>query len=483
MKKFKLITLLPFLMLSTLTTGCSKYSFKPTKIAVFADNQITQTVTGGNTAFSIAYLKQHLALCKQNNVDVIVIPGDLVNNSIESYYQKFEECLEEAYGKDSSKYPEFVYSMGNHEWYTSTEATSPNAVSLFKKHARIKTKNLKRESDSTVPGQTGSVNAANYYKVINGIPFIGLSFSNSSGLLSPDAEDELRGWLKEINKLPSVKAGGPIFIASHYAIKDVSYTHGQGSSNLSIDLDNVLKNYPQAVVFTGDTHFAGANERTINQVDYTTINLGSSSYSRHVSRSGTMKEYESYYNVGSSGVGSKDIVTGDVATDFNKTPHIHFVEVGKNGDTKYNRYFSTQDRLAPIHLGLEWTIPAKVKKETFIYTNNRFKDPEWAKKMYNATGLRWEESAKAQKAIVNNNLVVSFPDVIDFNWCEHYKIKVTGSTTKDYDFVSHYYKWEDTPHQYSFTINNEDLPGGTDFEIEIEAYDHLDNKSLNSLKA
>lgn len=479
MKNKRILYALPFLVLTSLTTGCSKYSFKYTKIAVFADNQLTNNVTTGSVGFAIPFLRNHLKLCKEQNVDVIMIPGDLVNNAIEEYYQVFEDLLKEVYGTDESKYPEFVYSMGNHEWYTKTEDISSSAVTLFKKHARIETKALKKESESPVPSQNNKT-AANYYKVINGIPFIAISSSNSSGMISSDSEEEIASWLKDINKLPSVKAGGPIFVASHYAIENVSYTHGQGALAYSYDINKLFENYPQAVIFTGDTHFSGVNERTINQVDYTNINLGSSSYTRHVSRSATMKSYDTYYNI--DGTKNKDTLVGDVSENYNKTPTIHIVEVKNNGDTTYNRYFSTEEATSPKHLGLEWTIPAKVSKETFIYTNERFKNVEWAKKMYGADGLSWLDNSEVTYVKTSTGIKVSFPDVKDFNYCEHYKVIVKGTTTQEFDFVSHYYKWEDNSHEYNFEIKNDDLPGGDNFEIEVKAYDYFDNVSINSLK-
>ena len=116
MKKILLVSLL---LLPFSLSGCNKeneYVFKETTIAVFADNQLHN-----NTPKYTGYLKNHLKLCKANNVDVIMIPGDLVNNAMSYQYTIFEDALKEVYGEDESSYPEFVYTMGNHEWYSADE--------------------------------------------------------------------------------------------------------------------------------------------------------------------------------------------------------------------------------------------------------------------------------------------------------------------------------------------------------------------------
>lgn len=478
MKTKKILFTIPFLTFSVLVTGCQKdYKFTPTKVAVFADCQLSNA-TGGVVEFSTPYLRNHLKLCKANDVDVIMIPGDLVNNAVEGYYEIFETALKDVYGTDESQYPEFVYSMGNHEWWNLDEQIVSYATKTFKKHARINTKSLVKESVDELSSEKETV--ANYYKVINGIPFMAISGSNSSGLLSYACQDEIASWLKDISKLPSVKAGGPIFVGYHYALKN-TYTFGQGSTELSQYLDNLVKDYPQVILFSGDTHFSGVNERTINQVDYTSINLGSSCYSRHVSRSATMKSYETYYNIDKRN-GSKDVLEGDVAENMNKTPHIHFVNIDENGNTNIKRYFSSSKPEDAKQLGLEWNIQPHKTKDEFVYTNDRFQNTEWAMKMYNKEGLTWTDTASLVATYDGSNLTVKFPDVTDYNYCEHYRVNVTGkSETLHYDFVSHYYKWEDNPHNYTFKISDEDLPAGTEFQVKIEAFDFFDNISLNSL--
>ena len=473
----KKLFLLTACLLPITATGCnnSKDQLKETLVAVFADNQLhsrTPKYTG--------YLKNHLKLCKANNVDVIMIPGDLVNNAITDLYKIYEDALKEVYGEDESKYPEFVYSMGNHEWWDANERREENAVKYYNRHARINTPNLRKQTEITAD-DNGRYPYGNYYKVVNGIPFISVSGENDSGLISSFLKTELRDWLKEITKLPSVKKGGPIFVGYHYAFPDVTYSFGQGGIPRAQELYDILKDYPQVILFSGDTHYAGANERTINQVDFTDINLGSSSYSRHVCRSVTMDRDDCFANISPTS-GAKDLLIGDVAVNYDHTPHIHFVRIDEKGNTTINRYYSEPEVEDAKHLGLEWTIPAYSNKDNFAYTSARYQNKEWANKMYGKDGLSWAEEEEMTYTFSNHTLKVNFNDVTDYNYCEHYRVLVTSSNdeTSKYDYVSHYYKWEDDPHSYSFTIN--DLEYEEIKKVEIYAYDFFDNVSINHLE-
>jgi len=460
--------------------SCNKeYEFEETKIAVFADNQLTNTLTSGLTANSIMYFRNHLSLAKEENVDVIVIDGDLVNAGVESFYQNANGILQEVYGEDESKYPEFVYTMGNHEWWTENETVEPNAVKLFKRYARINTPCLVKESTATSSVEQTEKKLADYYKVVNGIPFISISSVNCSGLISSEEEIELKSWLEEIKKLPSVINGGPIFVSYHYAINDLTYSFGQGGVQSSDYIKSIFEDYPQVILFSGDTHFSGINERSINQVNFTNINIGSSCYSRHVSRSCIMKSSQTYYNTTGS---SKDTLSGTSGEIINQTPHIQLITVKKNGDTQIDRYFSTNNPSKPDKVGLTWDLPSHPSKENFQYTKKRYQNTEWANKMYGADGLSFESGHTFSVTDTGSCVSVTFQDIKDYKWCEYYRIEVQkDNKTKHFDFVSTYFRNSPTPNTNSFEIAKVDLPEGNNLKYKITAYDFFGNPSLNSL--
>lgn len=456
------------------------------KIAVFADVQLcykskssTTSENLGTTANAPLALRDHLKLCKAQNAQVLFMVGDITNNAIEEYYQYFWEIFKGVYGTDSSTYPEIIWNMGNHEWWDKDEHETANAVKLFNDNANIDSQYL--EKKSAVPYYLDNkVTIPSYYKVVEGIPFLVVSGENSKGAIGSTLKGEIEDWLSDIAKLPSVQDGGPIYVSYHYPLH-TTLTHGHGALNEASVLEDLLKNYPQAIVFTGDTHFPGINERSINQVDFTTINIGSSSYSRMDIQSATMQGEEHFYNLDISKTGAKGTVNGNAGFKSEYTPTIHFVDSLNNNSAKINRYFSNENVNKAQHLGKEWSIPANVTKEKFEYTNARFKSKESANYLYNKDGLNWTSGAKVEFGYKNGQMTVKFPDVEDYHYCEYFKIQVTSNTSnsKTYDVVSNYYKYSTTSEELYFILG--ELPSGDTYSVKVDAYDFFDNPSTNSL--
>ena len=443
----------------------------------FADVQL-MTEHRGNTVNGPKTLKDHLTYAKSIDADVLFMPGDVVNNAVQSYYDRFWTIFKSVYGEDESQWPEIIWAMGNHEWYDTNELNATDAIALFKANAYMESLNLVKVSQvasEANPGQT----VANYYKVVNGVPFVVISGDSRANTVTEAQKAELITWLDEINQLPSVQAGTPIYVAYHLPIADVTY-FGQGASEASKTVDEILKNYPNAIVFTGDTHCPGINERTINQIDYTAINLGSSSYSRIVSRSATSQEGDKYYNVGGN---AKDVVTGEVAFGFTYTQNLMVLENNIDGSVVMNRYMSDTDPADIRKVGITWNFPSGLTKEQFIYTYDRFENKEWANTLYGKDGLVFPEDASISFSVDGTEMMVYFDDVTDHNYAEHYKITITadGVNSKTYDLVGNYFKYYEESQTYHFQLS--DIPTGTNYKVEVKAYDFFDNESLNSLVA
>ena len=452
------------------------------KTAVFADIQLCSKENGdgyygnaGNTVHAYLSLKNHFALCKEQDVDVIFMNGDIVNNAIPAYYNLYEEALQSVYGSDESTYPEIIYNMGNHEWWNISEQECADAVTLFKEHAKIG--NVVRQT-SVKYYLNNQETLPTYYKVVNGVPFLVISGENSSGLIGSTMKSEIQGWLEEMSQLESVRDGGPIYVAYHCALH-TTLTHGNGAFEESRVLENLLKDYPQAIVFTGDTHYSSVNERAINQVDFTAINIGSSSYSRMDKMSATMTGDEHFYNMKVKGGKTSDELLGDAGYKHEYTPTILFMNTYDNLDTSIDRYFSTDDKYHPVHINKTWDIPRNTNKTNFKYTNSRFNSTISANELYDADGVSWNDSASIKFGVKNDKMTVIIPDTNEYHYTEHYKIEVTGNTSKTYDVVNNYYKYSLVPENMYFFL--EDLPSGENYSVKVTAYDYFDNPSINYL--
>ena len=138
------------------------------KFAIFADVQLCAPEAGdgkvanlGETANSPLALEQHLTYIKNEGINVVLMNGDVTNQANENYYNYFESIATKVFGADKSVWPEFVWNMGNHEWWAGTTEDDPrngdptnytlpqsaiNSVKLFNEHARIESDNLADKS-------------------------------------------------------------------------------------------------------------------------------------------------------------------------------------------------------------------------------------------------------------------------------------------------------------------------------------------------
>jgi len=469
------------------------------KFAIFADVQLcnSETIAGkavanlGDTTNAPLALEQHLKYIKSQDIDVVLMDGDITNQANEYYYNYFNSIVEKVYGSDKSVWPEFVSTMGNHEWWEGTTETDPrqgsvgnytlpddhvNAVKLFNDNARIESDNLvKRSAVTYATNVTDTV--PSYYKVINGVPFLVVSGVNANGIITDALETEIKGWIAEIQQLPSVIAGGPVFVEYHYPLS-TTFTHGQGSMESTAKFEALFKDVPNAIVFTGDTHFPGNNERSINQVDFTAINLGTSSYSRMVDESAVI--CENYENVTGGLKSTKgDRAQGNVGYDNAYTPNIEIVEVLANNTTKIDRFMTNDDGSAR-KVGETWTLPATTSKENFKYTDARFQKKESAQALYGKDGVSWENTDTVEFGVDKeaHQMTVHFKDPVEHHFVEHYQVKVNEVV---HDFVSDYYKYPEEREQNYYIIEN--LPDADTYTVEVTAYDFFDNPSLNKLTA
>lgn len=470
------------------TVGNAKRSIK---FAIFADVQlcndenITTSATDcgaavnlGSTANAPLALKNNLEYCKKNNINTILMNGDVTNQANPHYYDYFDRIFKSVYGEesDTNPYPEIIWNMGNHEWWNGTtekEGSDINAIKLFRQYANINSEYLVKES-AVKYSVCNDQNVPSYYKVINGVPFLVISGENSSGYIGETLYGELETWLSEIKDLNSVKAGGPIFVQYHYAL-NTSMTHGQGAGSNAATVEKLLKNTPNAVVFTGDTHFSGVNERAINQVDFTTINLGSSSYSRMVDESAV--ECSDFYNVG-GGSGKSDKAIGNLKYKEAYTPTIQVIDLYQDNKFTIDRYFTSEGGQA-TQVGKTWTIETIKSKDDFKYTNDRFQNTKASEELYGASGLSWETSDKVSFGInpVTKQMTVRFKDVKEHHFCEHYKIDVNGEI---FDVTSNYYKYLESREDNYYVL---DVTEASTYKVKVTAYDFFDNPSLTILES
>ncbi len=216
------------------------------KVGLISDPHcITTTTWNGNFARSLSYFKEQA-------VDAIVIAGDITDKAFASNYAVYNKTISDVFGDER---PEIITTMGNHDFWKVHSIMSPKdeMYELYEEEVGV---------------------APNYHTTVKGYHFISVSPDTDSLNYNSSVE-----WLAEqMEQAASDKPEQPIFITAH--------TNGENTTPgaSSRELSKVLENYPQAMLFSGHTHYACQDERTIYQENFTSVDLGSVAYSTIVDK-------------------------------------------------------------------------------------------------------------------------------------------------------------------------------------------------------
>lgn len=177
--------------------------------------------------------------------DALAVVGDFTDNGNILQYSKFMSLL----NNNKVKGSEPVIATGNHEYFTGNS-------SLF-------------------VSQTG-MPSLYYDKWIKGYHFITLG-SEKGGLSAELSQNQLN-WLKATLAKDTDK-NKPIFLFLHQPLPNTVFgSESWGNINQAQQLQDILKEYPQVVMFSGHSHYVLQHQRTMFQKDITSFNTGSVRY-------------------------------------------------------------------------------------------------------------------------------------------------------------------------------------------------------------
>lgn len=238
------------------TYNTEKSSFK---VAVISDTQLAPTEeeleTGGEKKESQDYkvhlqnFKNTLNVLKNNEVDMILFPGDIGDLGTRYAFQTYADVIDEVFGDDK---PTIQTIMGNHDYWNKNVFTAINHIKAYE----------------DIIGQSPWT-----HYVVTGYHFIGAS-PNYGSMTS--AYNITAKWLdKELAKATADSQGKPIFVMTHNQPTNTSYgSEDWGDKTLNA----VLAKYPNVINFSGHVHYSLLDERSVWQGEYTVINTQSLSY-------------------------------------------------------------------------------------------------------------------------------------------------------------------------------------------------------------
>ena len=216
-------------------------------------------------------LRKTLATIKKyakNGIDAVLFNGDQTQDGKKEQAQLFASIVKDAF--DVTKVPVIV-THGNHDVYWSGCMSRSEFVSAYGSDMYLFDKDM------------NSIYKGNRHVEINGYHFVSVdieTYMPNYNTLSSETEV----WLKNtLDRITGEDPNSYVFVSCHSPAKDTTYgcmsddIKGTGEWGASAELDSILKEYPQVILFTGHTHYGINLETNINQSTYTQINAGSSS--------------------------------------------------------------------------------------------------------------------------------------------------------------------------------------------------------------
>jgi len=302
-------------------------------------------------------------------------------------------------------------------------------------------------------------NRGNRHMVINGYHYIGVNMMDYWNASEAMFVQQDLAWLDaELAAARADKPGQPIFVYVHAGVYGTTYgsdlyTGKHWGSKL---IYSHLENYPEVVTFSGHVHFPLADERTIYQKDFTSLNCGSVQY---------MAIEGGYLQTGGST--TIDGVSSNVSSGL-------LVQVDKNNNLKITRLDFANDSVIkqPFYI----SAPDLENKSHLYHYNDAY---------FNAdnTAPVFSKSAEVTGKISGGNMIVTFDAATDNDMVHHYVIDIKGlpgESVKSAKAYSEFYLYpqpEDFPDNYTFSIPYTPASGDDAFEVSVYAVDSMGLKS------
>ena len=204
---------------------------------------------------------QYAEMSDYKNVDAVIVVGDYTDNGTAYEYASFKSVVR-AEMQDGT---ELLICLGNHEFLDTNEsgadAATTNTYARFEQYFG---------------------HAPDTHTVIGGYHFIGISPDRYGGR---NYSAEKAAWLEEQLQIAAADdptGQKPIFIYEHispaYSVYGSSKTADPNAAYAAINTGNVMKNYPQVVLFSGHSHRPTTDPSSIMQSDYTVLGTGTMAY-------------------------------------------------------------------------------------------------------------------------------------------------------------------------------------------------------------
>ena len=294
---------------------------------------------------------------KKREVDLLIFAGDICDQNQEWAYEIYKTIFDSVFGVNR---PQVLAVSGNHDLWSNVHVCDKTAVENLMKYN----------------GQ-GDFNT---HLEVNGFHFIGVTSypyfdgkdTETEGAFEASKRGDyayIEGWLEaELEKSCSASEK-PVFVITHFPPKNTL----PGSYRTELDgnktLAEIFKRYPQVISISGHTHFSLYDDRSIHQRDFTSVNGGSLHCvcCTQIEKANENGELEEFIDL-----------ARQPADAYRKFPTYLYGEADEK-QVRFTRLCASTNETC----GEDWKIDYPVKKENFVYTDDR---------LGKAAPLRFEEN-------------------------------------------------------------------------------------------
>ena len=299
------------------------------------------------------------------NLDAVVIAGDFTGGGREKEYEMFNKIVAEN-KKDETQ---ILTVLGNHEFIEYRDVDATVGYDVYKKF-------ISENVDTDV--------------VINGYHFIGVSYDNDGKNFKGKMQ-----WLDEtLRNATKEDPTKPVFVYQHPAPFFTVYgsvNWGDFSTRL------VLSKYPQVIDFSGHSHYAASDPRSVWQGQFTAVGAGS------------LSAY----------MGNLNYIDGDKDAP-GKSGGAWLVECDADGNVSMKLY-DIENRMFFTNVDYYFTNLSDTSKRTYTWNQQKSLD----------TAPAFPGNSVVSSFInENGETVITFPEAKGFYDAENYKITVTNEKYK-----------------------------------------------------
>ncbi len=297
--------------------------------------------------------------------DAVVVAGDFSGGGDAKQYEMYNRIIAENKRDET----QILTILGNHEFIDYRDVDATVGYTVYKKY-------ISEEVDT--------------HTVLNGYHFIGVSYNDDGKKFSTKL-----GWLDaELKKAVAATPDKPVFVYQHPHPTATVY----GSINWgTFEVRKVLQKYPQVFDFSGHSHYAPSDPRSVWQGSFTAVGCGSLA----------------------AFMGNLNYIDGDKDAP-GKSGGFWMVEADAKGNVRM-RLYDIENRVFFENIDYYFTDLAKPSKRTYTWAKQ--KAPDTAP----AFPANAEVSAQRNE---NGNVILSFNSAKGFYEAENYKIVVFDNSKK-----------------------------------------------------